>query len=414
MIKRNIFLVEWVSTLTRQVCGYMKKWFIVLIFFCFSTSIVSAQENIVKKPKNLFSDSAIIIDSKTKSVLYSKNSNERMNPASITKIATAIYAIEHANLNDQVEISEKASNTEGSTVYLEAGEKVSLKLLLQGLMVNSGNDAAVAIAEHTEGSLQQFANKLNVYLKEEAGVENTHFENPHGLYGENHYTTAYDMAMITSYALKNKQFQELFSLKSIDWSTEGWNTTLYNHHKMVKGELPYPEVTGGKNGFINESQHTLVTSAENEDLSLVVVTMKAQSKRAIYSDTTKLLDYGLSNFIRSYIPKETVFQYEDTSFELKQNFQYTQPTNGKFTETLDRNGVLTLYNEDQEKMVSTKLKPVMNSSVKHKNAVASSESTGVFYGDELRQQILFYPFFIYMILLFIVGISIFRMGSVKK
>jgi D-alanyl-D-alanine carboxypeptidase len=414
MIKRNIFLVEWVSTLTRQVCGYMKKWFIVLIFFCFSTSIVSAQENIVKKPKNLFSDSAIIIDSKTKSVLYSKNSNERMNPASITKIATAIYAIEHANLNDQVEISEKASNTEGSTVYLEAGEKVSLKLLLQGLMVNSGNDAAVAIAEHTEGSVQQFANKLNVYLKEEAGVENTHFENPHGLYGENHYTTAYDMAMITSYALKNKQFQELFSLKSIDWSTEGWNTTLYNHHKMVKGELPYHEVTGGKNGFINESQHTLVTSAENEDLSVVVVTMKAQSKRAIYSDTTKLLDYGLSNFIRSYIPKETVFQYEDTSYELKQNFQYTQPTNGKFTETLDRNGVLTLYNEDQEKMVSTKLKPVMNPSVKHKNAVASSESTGVFYGDELRQQILFYPFFIYMILLFIVAISIFRMGSVKK
>ncbi len=414
MIKRNIFLVEWVSTLTRQVCGYMKKWFIVLIFFCFSTSIVSAQENNVKKPKDLFSDSAIIIDSKTKSVLYSENSNKRMNPASITKIATAIYAIEHANLNDQVEISEKASNTEGSTVYLEAGEKVSLKQLLQGLMVNSGNDAAVAIAEHTEGSVQQFANKLNVYLKEEAGVENTHFENPHGLYGENHYTTAYDMALITSYALKNKQFQELFSLKSIDWSTEGWNTTLYNHHKMVKGELLYPEVTGGKNGFINESQHTLVTSAENEDLSIVVVTMKAQSKRAIYSDTTKLLDYGLSNFIRSYIPKETAFQYEDTSFLLKENFQYTQPANGKFTEALDRNGVLTLYNEDKEKIVSTKLNPVMNSSVKHKNAVASTESTGVFYGDELRQQTLFYPLFIYMILLFIVGISIFRKGSVNK
>ncbi|WP_299737441.1 D-alanyl-D-alanine carboxypeptidase family protein [uncultured Rossellomorea sp.] len=392
----------------------MKKWFIVLIFFCFSTSIVSAQENNVKKPKDLFSDSAIIIDSKTKSVLYSENSNKRMNPASITKIATAIYAIEHANLNDQVEISEKASNTEGSTVYLEAGEKVSLKQLLQGLMVNSGNDAAVAIAEHTEGSVQQFANKLNVYLKEEAGVENTHFENPHGLYGENHYTTAYDMALITSYALKNKQFQELFSLKSIDWSTEGWNTTLYNHHKMVKGELLYPEVTGGKNGFINESQHTLVTSAENEDLSIVVVTMKAQSKRAIYSDTTKLLDYGLSNFIRSYIPKETAFQYEDTSFLLKENFQYTQPANGKFTEALDRNGVLTLYNEDKEKIVSTKLNPVMNSSVKHKNAVASTESTGVFYGDELRQQTLFYPLFIYMILLFIVGISIFRKGSVNK
>lgn len=412
MIKKNIFLIEWVSTLRRQVCGYMKKWFIVLILFCFTASIVSAQEN--KKPKNINSDSAIIIDSKTKSILYSKNSTKRMNPASITKIATAIYAIEHANLDDNVVISEKASNTEGSTVYLEAGERISLEQLLQGLMVNSGNDAAVAIAEHTEGSVQQFVEKLNVFLKNEIGVEKTHFENPHGLFGENHYTTAYDMAVITSYALKNKQFQELFSLKSIDWSTEGWKTTLYNHHKMVKGELPYPEVTGGKNGFIDESKHTLVTSAENKNLSLVIVTLKAQSKRATYSDTSKLLDYGLNSFIRSSIPKDTVFQYENASFELNQDFQYTQPANGKFTESLDRNGVLTLYNEDQEEMVSTKLSPVMKSPVKHKNAVASSESTGMLFGDELRQQILFYPLFIYMILLFIVGISIFRIGSIKK
>ncbi|MGM0839616.1 MAG: D-alanyl-D-alanine carboxypeptidase family protein [Bacillota bacterium] len=392
----------------------MKKWFIVLILFCFTASIVSAQENNVKKPKNIISDSAIIIDSKTKSILYSENSTKRMNPASITKIATAIYAIEHANLNDEVVISEKASNTEGSTVYLEAGERVSLEQLLQGLMVNSGNDAAVAIAEHTEGSVQQFVEKLNVFLKNEIGVENTNFENPHGLFGKNHYTTAYDMAVITSYALKNKQFQELFSLKSIDWSTEGWNTTLYNHHKMVKGELPYPEVTGGKNGFIDESKHTLVTSAENKNLSLVVVTMKAQSKRAIYSDTRKLLDYGLSGFTRSSIPKDSVFHYEDTSFELNQDFQFTQPANGKFTESLDRNGVLTLYNEDQEEMASTKLIPVLKSPVTHKNSVASSESSGLFFGDELRQQILFYPFFIYMILLFIMGISIFRIGSVKK
>ncbi|MGM0864992.1 MAG: hypothetical protein ACQEWF_09970 [Bacillota bacterium] len=183
---------------------------------------------------------------------------------------------------------------------------------------------------------------------------------------------------------------------------------------MVKGELPYPEVTGGRNGFIDESKHTLVTSAENKNLSLVIVTMKAQSKRATYSDTRKLLDYGLNGFTRSHIPKDTVFQYEDTSFELNQDFQYTQPTNGKFTESLDRNGVLTLYNEDQEEMATTKLRPVMKSPVKHKNAVASSESTGLFFGDELTQQILFYPFFIYMILLFIMGISIFRIGSVKK
>ncbi|NMH70251.1 D-alanyl-D-alanine carboxypeptidase [Bacillus sp. RO3] len=392
----------------------MKKWFVVLVLFLYSASTVTAQESNVKKPENLFSDSAIIIDSKTKSVLYSKNSTKRMNPASITKIATAIYAIEHGNLNDQVEISEKASNAEGSTVYLEAGERVSLEQLLQGLMVNSGNDAAVAIAEHTEGSVQTFAEKLNKYLEERVGVKDTHFENPHGLFGKNHFTTAYDMGLITSYALNNNDFKRLFSLKSIDWSTEGWNTTLYNHHKMVKGELPYPEVTGGKNGFVDESKHTLVTSAENKDLSIVVVTLKAQTKRAIYSDTTKLLDYGLNNFIRSYIPKDTVFQFEGASFKVSEDFQYTQPENGKFTEKLDSDGVLTLYNEDQVIMDTARLILEKNSSVKPEESIASRESTGFFNKWELNQQHLFYPFFIYLILLFIAGISIFRIGSFNK
>jgi D-alanyl-D-alanine carboxypeptidase len=392
----------------------MKKRFIVLLLFCFITPNLSAQEKTVNKPKNIFSGSAIIIDSKTGSVLYSKNGSKRMNPASITKIATAIYAIEHADLGDPVKISEKASNTEGSNVYLIPGETLSLEQLLQGLMVNSGNDAAVAIAEHTEGSVKQFVGKLNVFLKEEVGVENTHFENPHGLYGKNHYTTAYDMAKITSYALKNKQFQELFDIGSIDWKAEGWNTTLYNHHKMVKGEIPYPEVTGGKNGFINESSHTLVTSAENDKLSIVVVTMKAQSKRAIYSDTKKLLDYGLNQFERNYIPKETVFQLDGTSYDLQRDIPFTQPVNGKVTQKLEPSGELTLYNHDHEKMLSTILTPVKETPVTHSEAVASSEHKGMLFGKELSHQLLFYPIIIYMALIFIAGISVFRMRSVNK
>ncbi|PFA70694.1 peptidase S11 [Bacillus sp. AFS015802] len=390
----------------------MKKLFIVLIFFFSSASISSAQD--VNKPRNIYSNSAIMIDSKTGSILYSKNGNKRMNPASITKIATAIYAIEHANLTDRVKISKKASNTGGSTVYLTAGETLTLEQLLQGLMVNSGNDAAVAIAEHTDGSVKQFVDKLNVFLKEEVGVEDTHFENPHGLYGENHYTTAYDMAKITSYALKNEQFQTLFDLESVDWKAEGWNTTLYNHHKMVKGEIPYTEVTGGKNGFINESGHTLVTSAENDQLSIVVVTMKAQSKRAIYSDTKKLLDYGLNGFERNYIPKETVFQLDGTSYDLRRDISFTQPVGGGVTQELDPDGVLTLYDRDHQKMLSTHLTPVKETPVTHSEAVASSKHKGMFFGKEWREKLLFYPFFIYMALLLIAGMSIFRMESYNK
>ncbi|MFI8687349.1 D-alanyl-D-alanine carboxypeptidase family protein [Rossellomorea sp. NPDC077527] len=392
----------------------MKKGLIVLIMLCIITPSVSAQQNNMNKPRTIFSDSAVIIDSQNGSVLYSKNGNKRMDPASITKIATAIYAIEHAELDEQVKISERASKTEGSTVYLTAGESMSLEQLLNGLMVNSGNDAAVAIAEHTEGSVKRFVDKLNVFLEEEVGVEDTHFENPHGLYGKNHYTTAYDMAKITSYALKNKQFQALFDIKSLDWKAEGWNTTLYNHHKMVKGEIPYPEVTGGKNGYIPESRHTLVTSAENEKLSIVVVTMKAQSKRAIYSDTKKLLDYGLNQFERNYIPKETIFQLDGTSYDLERDIPYTQPVSSKVTQKLEQDGVLTLYNEDHEKMLSTNLIPVKETPIIHSEAVASSEHKRMFFGKELSQQLLLYPFIIYMALLFIAGLAIFRRESYNK
>ncbi|MCA1058577.1 D-alanyl-D-alanine carboxypeptidase [Rossellomorea aquimaris] len=392
----------------------MKKGLIVLIMLCIITPSVSAQQNNMNKPRTIFSDSAVIIDSQNGSVLYSKNGNKRMDPASITKIATAIYAIEHADLDEQVKISERASKTEGSTVYLSTGESMSLEQLLKGLMVNSGNDAAVAIAEHTEGSVKRFVDKLNVFLEEEVGVEDTHFENPHGLYGKNHYTTAYDMAKITSYALKNKQFQALFDIKSLDWKAEGWNTTLYNHHKMVKGEIPYPEVTGGKNGYIPESRHTLVTSAENEKLSIVVVTMKAQSKRAIYSDTKKLLDYGLNQFERNYIPKETIFQLDGTSYDLERDIPYTQPVSGKVTQKLEQDGVLTLYNEDHEKMLSTNLIPVKETPIIHSEAVASSEHKRMFFGKELSQQLLLYPFIIYMALLFIAGLAIFRRESYNK
>ncbi|MCR8847227.1 D-alanyl-D-alanine carboxypeptidase [Rossellomorea sp. SC111] len=391
----------------------MKK-VIVLILFCFITPSVSAQQNAVEKPGNVYSDSAIIIDSKTGSILYSKNGTKRMNPASITKIATAIYAIQHSNLGDKVKISGKASRTEGSTVYLAAGETLTMEQLLQGLMVNSGNDAAVAIAEHTGGSVKQFVDKLNLFLKEEVGVRDTHFENPHGLYGENHYTTAYDMAKITSYALQNTQFRELFDIDSLDWKAEGWNTTLYNHHKMVKGEIPYPEVTGGKNGFIDESRHTLVTSAENDKLSIVVVTMKAQSKKAIYSDTKKLLDYGLNQFERNYIPKETVFQLDGTSYDLKKDIPFTQPVNGKITQELAPSGKLILYNQDHEEMLSTNLTPVKGKPVTHTEAVASSEHKGLLFGKDWSGQLLFYPFIIYMTLLFIAGLSVLRMGSFNK
>ncbi|KSU63253.1 hypothetical protein AS034_03090 [[Bacillus] enclensis] len=377
----------------------------IMLFWGFST-MASAQVNTVKKPDALFSKSAVLIDSETGSILYSKDAHKKMNPASITKIATAIYAIENSSLDETVTVSEIAAGTEGSTVYLLPGEKISMHQLLQGLMVNSGNDAAVAIAEHTVGSVEEFTEKLNQFLKDEVGVKDTHFVNPHGLYDKDHYTTAYDMAKITSYATKNDAFRALFDIESLEWSSEGWNTTLYNHHKMVKGEMPYPEVIGGKNGFVPEANHTLVTSAENDGVSVVAVTMDAQSKRAIYADTRALLDYGLNQFTRTYVSKDSDFQTENGSYKLQSDFYYTKPFNQSVNEVVDKNGMLTIFNEDNEEIASTKLQPVNHSDKKQQVLASNSHSAG---HSEWEYSSFFYPVFLYMIILVIAGISMMRL-----
>ena len=377
----------------------------IMLFWGFST-MASAQVNTVKKPDALFSKSAVLIDSETGSILYSKDAHKKMNPASITKIATAIYALENSSLDETVTVSERAAGTEGSTVYLLPGEKISMHQLLQGLMVNSGNDAAVAIAEHTEGSVEEFTERLNQFLKDEVGVKDTHFVNPHGLYDKDHYTTAYDMAKITSYATKNDAFRTLFDIESLEWSSEGWNTTLYNHHKMVKGEMPYPEVIGGKNGFVPEANHTLVTSAENDGVSVVAVTMDAQSKRAIYADTRALLDYGLNQFTRTYVSKDSDFQTENGSYKLQSDFYYTKPFNQSVNEVVDKNGMLTIFNEDNEEIASTKLQAVNHSDKKQQVLASNSHSAG---HSEWEYSSFFYPVFLYMIILVIAGISMMRL-----
>jgi D-alanyl-D-alanine carboxypeptidase len=390
------------------VCGQMKKKIIlmVMILFASTSAMASANEYPIKKPDSLFSKSAVLIDSGTGSVLYSKNPKKKMNPASITKIVTAIYAIEHSDLEDVVTVSENAANTEGSTVYLLPGEKISLDQLMKGMMVNSGNDAAVAIAEHTEGSVNSFVKKLNEFLKEDVGVNNTHFENPHGLYDENHYTTAYDMAKITSYALKNDVFRNFFGIDSFEWKSEGWKTTLFNHHKLVKGELPYPEVTGGKNGFITEANHTLVTSAENDGLSVVAVTLNAQSKRAIYADTTSLLDYGLNQFTRSYLAKDSEFQTERSTYQLKADFHYTKRISHSVDEVVDDKGILTIYNEENQEVASTELQSVPKSDRGGQEVLASSSDK--LDASELTDSKIFYPVFLYLIILVMMGISLIR------
>ncbi len=269
---------------------------IPLLLMVFGNSIAVQAED----PGDLFSESVILIDAKSGNTLYEKDSKREMYPASITKIVTAIIAIEEGDLQDIVTVSKNARDQDGSRVYLLEGEKITLKKLVQGLMINSGNDAGTAIAEHFDGSEKAFAKRMNTFVKEKVGVKNTNFTNPHGLYHPDHVTTAHDMAKIAQYAMKNETFREIVGTKEMEWVGEGWETTLFNHHRLL---WDYEGTTGVKNGYVPESGHTLVTSAERDGMDLIVVTMKAASKYYIYKDTMSLLDYGFANFTTDEIKK---------------------------------------------------------------------------------------------------------------
>jgi len=260
---------------------------------------------------HLESEAAILIDAKTGQILYNKNASKHMYPASITKMITGLVAIEQGDLTESVLISKEATEVIGTSVYLLEGEEVELKRLVQGLLINSGNDAGLAIAEHLAGSEWNFSMEMNDFVKTKIGVQNSNFTNPHGLFDWNHYTTAYDMAKIAQYAMQNDIFREIVGTKELEWNGEGWETTLYNHHRL----LGYFEgVTGIKNGYVSRSGFTLVTSAERDDVELIAVTLSAPSSQMGYNDTIALLDEGFENYSRDYEGYRDLFSDPFVSF----------------------------------------------------------------------------------------------------
>lgn len=307
---------------------------------------------------NITSGAAILIEESSGRVLFEKNSDSKMYPASLTKVATAIYAIEKGDLEDIVTVSENARQVDGTRVYLEEGEKVPLKKLIQGLLINSGNDAGVAIAEHLDGSEGEFANNINAYL-EEIGVQNTHFENPHGLFNANHTTTAQDLAKITQYAMKNEVFRTIFGTKELKWNGQAWDTTLYTHHKLM-GERPYEGVTGGKTGYVDQSGNTLITTAKRGDLSVIAVVLKGQSQVAAYDDTVELLDYAFSHFKMVSIPKGKEYTANNNTFVTQKKNSFPITDNEEVIEEIENDNFLVIKNQFQESIASFPINKVKN------------------------------------------------------
>ena len=233
---------------------------------------------------------AVVIELKTGRVLYEKNAHQKAYPASITKIMTALLAIESGDLDRKVKISKNASGIEGSSIYLVPGEEISLRDLLYGLMLRSGNDSAVAIAESVSGKTEDFVVKMNERA-EQIGALNTRFINPSGLFKENHYTTAYDMAIIAKEAMQYPEFKEIARAKSHEADRElGRYRHFYNKNKVV---FEYEGGTGIKIGFTKASGRTLVASSERNGMELICVVMNAPDW---FNDSYKLMDYVYDTF----------------------------------------------------------------------------------------------------------------------
>ncbi|WP_096911899.1 D-alanyl-D-alanine carboxypeptidase family protein [Neobacillus jeddahensis] len=236
--------------------------------------------------------SAVLIEQKSGRVLFEKDAHTKRRIASITKIMTAILAIESGKMDQFVKVSEKATHTEGSSVYLKPGEKLKLNDLVYGLMLRSGNDTAVAIAEYVGGSIDGFAYLMNQKARE-IGMYDTHFANPHGLDDhEDHYSTAYDMAILMRYAMQNKTFQKISGTKvyRAPNPTENWDRVWKNKNRLL---TKYKYTTGGKTGYTKLAKRTLVTTATKGDMNLIAVTLNGPND---WNDHISMYEGGFKGF----------------------------------------------------------------------------------------------------------------------
>ena len=270
------------------------------------------------------SRAAIVYDRNSGMILYGKNENEKRKMASTTKILTAIITIENSTLSDIVTISSKSAGTGGSRLGLHKDDKISVADLLYGLMLCSGNDAAVALAEHISGSVENFAILMNQKACE-IGLNSSHFVTPHGLDDDNHYTTAYDLALIMKQCIKNDVFKKILltdkcTLPATELNSE--ERIFQNNNSLIeKGDKYYYQYCkGGKTGYTKEAKNCLVSYASKDGMDLIAVVLKGETtetgESARNRDTINLFEYGYNNYNLQTIKKkdETV-----TSVEVKDN-----------------------------------------------------------------------------------------------
>lgn len=257
--------------------------FIFIFITLFSTCIFGVKSADISYASAGIKSSSIVIESTTKRILSSQNENVRLPMASTTKIMTTLVVLENAKLDEVVEINSNSVGVEGSSIYLRAGEKLTVRELLYGLMLRSGNDSAVALAYYVGGSISGFVDLMNEKAKY-LELNNTHFSNPHGLHNDEHYTSAYDLALISAEAMKNPEFAKIVSTKSIYIGENESRRYLVNKNKILNG---YAGGNGIKTGYTKVAGRCLVSSSLRNGMQVICVVLNHPD---MWQDSIKLMD----------------------------------------------------------------------------------------------------------------------------
>ena len=270
--------------------------FILIVVFNMFSNIFATE---------ISSPSAVVICEDTGRVLYDKNSKEKRKMASLTKVMTSILLIENCKLDEQIKIAKEACYIGGSEVGLKPNDTVSAESLLYGMLLPSGNDCAMAVAYHIGGNIENFANLMNAKATE-LGLEDTHFANPHGLDNDEHYSSAYSLAILAKYALSYPKIAEIVSTNEKDVNFGSFNKHLTNTNALLR---TYDKATGVKTGFTNGANRCLIASATQDELNLIGVVLGSDTSQTRFNDTKTILEdtfskyklFDISNFLNVYI-----------------------------------------------------------------------------------------------------------------
>ena len=255
-----------------------------------------------------YSETAVLMDADTGAILYNKGMDEKRYPASITKIMTALLALEHSSLDEEVTFTEECladQTSDSGNLGMKVGEILTMRQCLMALMIRSANDVATQIAVHVAGSVSAFADMMN-QRAQELGCVNTHFVNASGMPDENHYTTAHDMALIFQQAIKNQDFLDIIGTQSFTIEPTNMNPesrVLNTHHALLSAAAPehYDGCFGGKTGVTEASKNTLVSGATRDGMTLIAVAMRADAGQ-VCQDHISMFDYGFNNFRKVEVP----------------------------------------------------------------------------------------------------------------